>query len=84
MSQHFGTKELIYCLTRLGFTKSSQSGSHAKYLLPIGRRAPDGVRPFMIVIMGKKNYVPPTCSSYMRQLQTLGFDLNDIVASLKK
>jgi len=72
---NFGTKELIRCLTKLGFTHASISGSsHQKMNIPNNWNVPKGTRPFIIVILGKKIYDPHTRSSYINQIRKLGFD----------
>ena len=80
---NFGSKELCKFLTNLKFIPNKVGGtSHQKYNLPKNMSYPSGLRPFVIVILGRKQYDPHTSSSYVRQLKNLGItdkELNDLV-----
>jgi len=77
----FGSKELCKCLTKLGFSENKQKGtSHVKFSL--NSLTTPGVRPFIIVIMGRKKYDPHTANSYFHQITKLGFSKNDIESNL--
>jgi len=85
MSKIFGSKELCACLIRLGFkAKPQNASSHQKYSCPGGLKVPQGMRPFIIVILGKSKYDPHTCSSYMSQIKRLGIKIEKIVECLYK
>lgn len=85
MSKLFGSKDLCVCLTRLGFKpKPQNASSHQKYTIPNGLKIPQGMRPFIIVILGKSKYDPHTCSSYITQIGKLGIDVDKIIECLYK
>lgn len=81
----FGSNDLCKCLKRLAFTPLPQNGtSHVKYkVLPDIKTTP-GIRPYIIVILGRKTYDRNTCSSYITQLKRLGFSKEDIIKNLHK
>jgi hypothetical protein len=82
---NFGSKELIKCLECLGFSKSSKIGSsHLKLITPNIKILNKGIRPFIIVILGRKVYDPHTRSSYIRQIKLLGFRDRDIFNCFRK
>lgn len=85
MTQYvFGSKELCKWLDKLGFTENKQKGSsHLKYSAPKNLEIPKGIRPFIIVILGRKKYDPHTCSSYIRQIAALGISKEKIIKLLK-
>ncbi len=85
MSKIFGSKELCNCLIKLGFLpKPQNASSHQKYSIPLGLKPPQGLRPFIIVILGKNKYDPHTCSSYVSQIKRLGIDFEKIIEYLYK
>ncbi len=82
MKQSFGSKELSKCLTKLGLEPQRGIGSsHTKYKLK-SKKVPVGMRPFIIVIEGRKTYDPHTASSYLRQIRNLGFSAEEIIENL--
>lgn len=85
MSKIFGSKELGNCLIRLGFTPKPQNAtSHQKYSIPSSLKVTPGIRPFIVVIQGKKKYDPHTCSSYVSQIRKLGIGIEKIIECLYK
>jgi hypothetical protein len=75
----FGSKELCKCLIKLKFVPNKTSGSsHQKYGIPGNKKALLGQRPFIIVILGRRQYDPHTCSGYIRQIKNLGFKSEEI------
>jgi len=83
MKNHFGSRELVSCLLCLGFTKKRSTGSsHEKYSCP--KRAKLPLRPFIIVISGRRIYDPHTMSSYLRQIQNLGYSIEEINTCFNK
>lgn len=85
MKVNFGSRELGIVLECLGFIPRAQhSSSHQKYKIPQGKKMPVGLRPFIIVILGRKAYDPHTQSSYLRQIKNLGFSEEEIVKCLKE
>ncbi len=82
MKSLFGSKELEKCLTELGFIPQRRVGSsHLKYKIT-GKKIPAGIRPFIIIIEGRKVYDPHTASSYIRQIKNLGFTEEEILKNL--
>ena len=83
MKSSFGSRELINCLLCLGFTKKNSTGSsHIKYACH--KRITTGIRPFIIVILHRKDYDPHTKSSYLKQIQNLGYASDQIDACMLK
>ncbi|OGK21652.1 hypothetical protein A3C23_02650 [Candidatus Roizmanbacteria bacterium RIFCSPHIGHO2_02_FULL_37_13b] len=81
----FGTVQLCKALTNLGFTPEKQCGtSHQKYNVPSSKIVPDGLRPFIEVVHGRKQYFPPTVSGYLTQLKRLGFTNDEITKAFAK
>lgn len=80
---NFGSRDLCQFLTNLKFIPNKISGSsHQKYDLPKNMPCPSGFRPFVIVILGRKQYDPHTSSNYIRQLKNLGItdkELKDLI-----
>ncbi len=83
MSNSFGAKQLIECLKCLGFIYKSTAASHQKYVPPSTWIPILGVRPFMMVQMGKKTYVPNSASRYISELKKMGFSEAKIKKCLK-
>lgn len=83
MKSSFGSRELISCLLCLGFTrKNSPGSSHIKYASP--KKITTGMRPFIIAILHRKDYDPHTKSSYLKQIQNLGYTSDQIDACMLK
>jgi hypothetical protein len=81
----FGSMQLCKALKNLGFTAQKQFGSsHQKWLMPINRAAPTGLRPFIEVAHGRKQYFPPTVAGYLKQLKKLGFSEDEIITAFGK
>lgn len=79
MSIKFGSLQLCKCLEHLGFIPEKQHGtSHQKWRVAHNRKIPIGTRPFITVVLGRKEYFPPTVSGYLRQLKQLGFNIEEI------
>lgn len=78
-TKSFGTKKLVGVLKNLLFTPQKQSGSsHHKWRVSDDIEVKPGQRPFITVILNKKTYVPPTCSSYLSQLRKFGYSKKDL------
>lgn len=79
MKLSFGSRELCKCLECLGFRQQPQKATnHVKYEAPSNKKVPPGVRPFIIVILGRKSYDPHTRTRYLRQIKNLGFSEKEI------
>lgn len=79
----FGSKELCQCLRHLGFSPEPQKGtSHIKYSIPENKKTLSGVRPFIIVQLGRKSYHPHARSRYVSQIKRLGFSKKEIMKHL--
>lgn len=79
MNNSFGSSGLVRCLEKLCFLPQPNNGSsHVKYRVPEGTNITAGTRPFIIVIMGRKQYDPHTASSYVTQITRLGFTKKQI------
>lgn len=73
----FGSRELVACLTRLGFKEQPQTGSrHLKYSSP--RTVKKGERPFITVLQSKASYDPVISKKYIKQIVKLGFTEKEI------
>jgi hypothetical protein len=71
----FGTEKLISALVNLGFTPCQNNGSsHAKYKMPQSQKCPPGLRPFIMVILKRKQFDPHSASRYISQISRLGYD----------
>lgn len=76
----FGSRELCKCLKTLKFIPKPQSkSSHVKYGAPPGIDCPPGMRPFMVVQMGRKTYHPHTRSRYISEIKKFGFKKEEIL-----
>ncbi len=65
----FGSKELISCLTRLGFQKQRSVGSsHLKFKCPNTHKHIAGERSFIEVLQGKSQFDPKTQSKIINNL----------------
>lgn len=82
MKTRFGSNKLSHTLEKLGFVAERRTSgtSHLKYCCDSKLK---GVRPFIIVILGKKVYDPNTCSSYITEITRLGFDRKKVIDLLK-
>lgn len=81
----FGSIQLCKALENLGFTPEKQnSTSHQKWSVPKGKKIPTNSRTFIIVVLGKKQYFPPTVSGSLRQLRSLGFTNEEIIKAFCK
>lgn len=81
-TQHklFGSLILFQTLIKLGFiTNDHQKGSHVKLYPPKKITVPLGVKPFMIVQMGKKQFDKHECSRYISELVQKGIDRKEII-----
>jgi len=77
----FGSKELLECLLSLGFTPkdtNSRNSSHVKYLPPTGHQPPVGMRPYMMVQLGRKCYDGQDCDRYVSQIKKFSFTKKQI------
>lgn len=73
MGRVFTPKELCDFLEDQHFSSAPQySTSHIKFVHPNPQKVPKGIRPFIIVISGRKQYDPHTSASYRTQLRRLG------------
>ncbi len=73
MPRRFAPDELCALLENQKFIKEKQDAtSHVKYIHPNAQKVPKGIRPFIIVISGRKLYDPNTSASYRTQLRRLG------------
>jgi len=70
----FGTKKLIKCLVKLGFREQYPHASHQKFMAPLDQTIPKGKRPFIIVILGRKQFDKHSTTRYIGQICDLGFD----------
>jgi len=70
MKASFGSSELIRCLKILGFSPKSQDGtSHVKFEAPSQKESQESrERPFIIVILGRKDFDPHSQSRYINQI----------------
>lgn len=85
MEKLFGSVHLIHCLKKIGFIQDSQKGSsHLKFIPPKEHKIPDGIRPFMMVQLGKKQYDPHSCSRYLTELNRLGFNKKELEKLLQE
>lgn len=76
---------LCKALENLGFTPEKQNGtSHQKWSLPKGKKIPIESRTFIIVVLGKKQYFPPSVSGYLRQIRSFGFTNDEIIKAFCK
>ncbi len=76
----FGSKELCGCLKTLKFNPGSQNKtSHVKYKIPPNKKCPPGVRPFIMVQLGRKSYHPHARSRYISQIKRFGFTKKEIL-----
>lgn len=83
MILNFGSRELCSALINLGFKKEKQGGTrHLKF--SISKKLLQGIRPFIIVILNRKNFDPHTRSSYIRQIKKLGFSEKEIIDAFEK
>ena len=83
MKLSFGSRDLRKCLECLGFKEQPSVGSsHLKYTVPKEKSTKVGIRPFFIVILGKKTYDPNTASKIIKQIIRLGFTTEEIFTCL--
>lgn len=81
MKMSFGSKELRKCLLHLGLKEEDRKAtSHVKFKCNTTKKLPQGVRPFITLLEGRKNYDPISRERYITQLKRLGFDLEVIKA----
>lgn len=74
MPKSFGSDEFCKFLSGQGFSKHKSVGSsHLKYSAPKSIKVPQGIRPFITVILKRKTYDPHTISCYKRDLIRMGF-----------
>lgn len=78
MGKAFGTKQLCKCLEKLNFISKGHNSSHVKYFMPKNRKIPTGLRPFMIVQLGRKCFDPYICNRYISEIKKLGFCKEEI------
>lgn len=83
MGKSFTPEELCEFLKDQKFTPEPQhSSSHIKYTHPNPQKVPKGIRPFIIVISGRKQYDSHTSASYRTQLRRLGISESTIKEKL--
>lgn len=81
----FGTRELIRCLERLGFTPKPQlATSHRKYISPLHIKANIGQRSFIMVQLNIKRYDSNACSRYIGEIKSFGFTREEIIKALTR
>ncbi len=81
----FGSIDLIQCLLDLGFTSDKTcKGHHPKFLPPEGHIVPKGIPPFMMLKYGLKQYDRHSCSRYVTELVTMGFNRAKIIELLSR
>jgi len=73
MEYHFGTKDLEKCLLCLGFTSRPAKASHKKFDCPKYCEVPERLRPFIIVVLGKKQYDDISAAKWIKQIKNFGF-----------
>jgi len=79
----FGSRKLCKCLKSLGLSPAPQKGtSHIKYKISPNKKLPSGIRPFIIVQIGKKSYHSHARSRYISQIKRLGFSKKEITKHL--
>ena len=74
----FGSKELIKCVEKLGFTFKRQSSSHLIYAPPKGRESSDRNKNILPVQEGRKSYDPHARPRYISQIKKFGFSKKEI------
>lgn len=82
MNKAFGSKELVKCLKKLGFTYLRESSSHQIYGPPSGKKNPEG-RPLPVKV-GVKSYDPNSRSRYISEIKMYGFTKEEIREAFKK
>ena len=85
MSILFGHIKLCNCLNKLGFKPQSQlATSHIKFFVPKNHKTPLGLRPFIMIKYGVRQYDKHTCSRYITEIVQLGFDRNTVKKLLEE
>ena len=82
MNKAFGSKELIKCLKKLGFTYLRESSSHQIYSPPSGKKNPGG-RPLPVKVE-VKSYDPNSRSRYISEIKMYGFTKEEINEAFRK
>ncbi len=82
----FGSKELVRCLTNLGFIPLKQHAtSHQKYIPPKGKSVSNpGQRSFIIVQTGQREYDPHARTRYIRQIMNFGFTQVEVIEAMNE
>lgn len=76
MTKAFGYRELVNCLTSLGFSPKSQNSSHIKYYHK--NKNCVGKYPFIEVQVGRGSYGTNSAKRYIQQLKRFGFTKKEI------
>lgn len=81
----FGSRELVRCLLRLGFTSRKQMGTrHVKYNPPSNIKLKPGQRSFIMVQENIKTYDSNACSRYINEIKAFGFSREEVIRALTK
>ena len=80
MTKAFGSKELIKCIGKLGFTYQGMSSSHSIYKPPAGKENSEH-RPLPIQV-GKKSFDPHSRARYISEIKSYGFTKEEIEKNL--
>ena len=79
MPKTFSSDDYCKFLLKHGFTVTGNKGtSHQKYKPPKSLKIPQGVRPFVVVVLNRKSYDPITASKIRKQLIKLGLSLETV------
>jgi len=82
MNKAFGSKELLKCIKKLGFTYQRESSSHEIYNPPQGKKNSLG-RPLPIKV-GVKSYDPNGRARYISEIKSYGFTKEEIEIGFRK
>jgi hypothetical protein len=82
MNKAFGSKDLLKCVKKLGFTYLRTSSSHEIYAPPQGKRNPQGRS--LPIQVGKKSYDPHSRARYISEIKNYGFTKEEIESAFKK
>ena len=78
----FGSRELIKCVEKLGFSFKRQSSSHLIYHPPQGRKSTTINKNIFPIQVGRKTYDKNAQSRYVGQLKSFGFTKKEIEENL--
>lgn len=81
MSKAFGSRELIKCVERLGFTFKRQT-RHLIYTPPKGRKSTMIGKNILPIQPGRKSFDPHSRARYISQIKSFGFTKKEIEEKL--